>query len=613
MNNPLNFTLLLLALLLPATAVANDTYDFYVDGIYYDVNGNEAAVTCKYLNVNQYGMFTIKSDYRGNVVIPSTVTYNDTTYQVTSIDIYAFNDCDSLTSVTIPNSVTSIGGEAFMGCNNLASVTIPNSVTSIGVDAFSGTRWYNNQPDGLVYAGLVAYKYKGAMPESTSITIREGTLGIADAAFSGCRGLTNVTIPESVTSIGNWAFMGCNNLTSVTIPNSVTSISEWAFSGCRSLSSVTIPNSVTSIGGDAFSDTRWYNNQPDGLVYAGLVAYQYKGTMPEGTSIIIRDGTLSIANCAFTDCSGLTSVAIPNSVTSIGPGVFSGCSSLASVTIPNSVTSIDASAFSGCSSLTSVTIPNSVTSIGYGAFKGCSGLTDLIWNARNCSTNGDMVTSNLERVTIGNEVEVLPLYFVNGSKITSAIIPNSVTSISNSAFSGCRDLTSITIPESVTSIGNSAFDGCSGLTSVIIPNSVTSIGSRAFFGCSGLTSVSIGNAVTSIGNYAFDSCSGLSSVSIPNSVTYIGDCAFYDCSALTSVNLPNSIVNIGKSAFCECPNISEVMLLNPIPPLCTNMTTFDNNVFNDAKLYVPKESVDLYNAADKWGQFDHIIGVNTSK
>ena len=158
MNNHLSFFLLLLALLLQATAtaVAHDTYDFYVDGIYYDIIGNEATVTCKYLSVNKYGMFTIRSDYRGNVVIPSTVTYNDTTYQVTSIDIYAFYDCDSLTSVTIPNSVTSIGGEAFMSSDNLTSVSIPNSVTSIGVDAFSDTHWYNTQPDGLVYAGLVA-------------------------------------------------------------------------------------------------------------------------------------------------------------------------------------------------------------------------------------------------------------------------------------------------------------------------------------------------------------------------------------------------------------------------------------------------------------------------
>jgi hypothetical protein len=282
------------------------------------------------------------------------------------------------------------------------------------------------------------------------------------------------------------------------------------------------------------------------------------------------------------------------------------------VSIPNSVTAIGFKAFEGCSGLTNVTIGNSVTTIGNKAFFGCSGLTDLIWNARNCSTNGDMMTSNIERVTIGNEVEVLPLYFVNGSRITSVTIPNSVTSISNSAFCGCRGLTSITIPNSVTSIGNSAFDSCSGLMTVFIPNSVTSIGSRAFYGCSGLTSVNIGNAVTSIGNYAFDGCSGLTSVSIPNSVTSIGNCAFSDCSVLKNVKLPDSIVDIGWSAFLGSPNISKVMLLNPTPPSCSNKTTFDNSVYNDANLYVPEESVASYKASENWGQFNHIIGVNTS-
>jgi len=147
MNNRLNFTLLLLALLLPASAAAavpptcadhNTTYDFYVDGIYYDIIGNEATVTCKHLSVNQTGIFSIRSDYRGNVVIPSTVTHNGTTYPVTAIGFSAFYDCDSLTSVTIPNSVTSIGDCAFYDCSGLKSVELPNSLVDIGRSAFCG-------------------------------------------------------------------------------------------------------------------------------------------------------------------------------------------------------------------------------------------------------------------------------------------------------------------------------------------------------------------------------------------------------------------------------------------------------------------------------------------
>ena len=222
---------LMLAILLPATAIA---YDFEVDGIYYNINGTHATVT--------YG-----NPYTGDMIIPEVVNYNGTDYIVTSIGDYAFNGNEELTSITIPNSVTSLGEDAFYGCSALTQIDLPNTVTSIGYkaffnctelsnitfgnnistigfSAFYGTAWLNNQPDGLVYAGPVAYTYKGTMPSNTSIILRGGTLGIASSAFKGCTTLTNIDIPNSVKVIGQSAFDGCTALTSISIPHSVTSI-----------------------------------------------------------------------------------------------------------------------------------------------------------------------------------------------------------------------------------------------------------------------------------------------------------------------------------------------------------------------------------------------------
>ena len=313
--------------------------------------------------------------YTGNITIPSYFYYSSKKYTVTKIGEWAFYMCPDLTSVTIPNSVTSIDANSFNNCSGLTSITIPNSVTEIGNRAFTWCTSLTSVtiPNSVTRIGEGAFN---ACTGLTSITIPNNVTSIEGSTFSDS-GLTSITIPNSVTSIGNNAFIRCTGLTSVTIPNSVTTIGGGAFNGCSGLTSVTIPNSVTSIGSLAFTSSGWYNNQPDGLVYAGKVAYQYKGTMPTNTSITLKEGTLSITDYAFSNCSGLASVTIPNSVTSIGQYSFQNCTGLTSVTIGSGVTSIGNYAFKGCTGLTSVTIPNSVTSIGDYAFNNCSALTSV--------------------------------------------------------------------------------------------------------------------------------------------------------------------------------------------------------------------------------------------
>jgi hypothetical protein len=274
----------------------------------------------------------------------------------------------------------------------------------------------------------------------------------------------------------------------------------------------------------------WYTSTDGNVVtpYATDVfgANIVSNTYENGKGVITFDGeATSIGEWAFAGCSSLTSITIPNSVTTIGNYAFMNCQGLTSITIPNSVTGIGNNVFWHCSSLTSITIPNSVTTIGYSAFSNCSGLTSIIVEDANSTYDS--------RENCNAIIETTTNTLIAGCQNT--IIPNSVTSIGNTAFYCCSSLTSVTIPDSITTIGYSAFAYCSGLTSITIPNSVTSIGNTAFAYCSGLTSITIPNSVTSIEGYAFSGCSSVTSITIPNSVTSIGEDAFYDCSDLNSI------------------------------------------------------------------------------
>ena len=564
---------------------------------------------------------------------------------VTSISAYAFYNYNTdfpdeygymgnLTTIELPNSLKTIGYWAFYDCTSVTTLTIPDGVTKIEHYAFQnitnityhgsaygqpwGAKCLNGNIDGyLVFRGEAKTILEACLPEATGkIIIPESVKTIESNAFAGCSSVTAVVIPDGIQKIADRTFEHCSSLSDVNIPSSVTYIGEYAFSGCN-IKNINIPASVTYIGGYAFASCPIEAvTIPSGVTSIRENTFHWCDNL---TSVNLHNAITYIGSFAFGDCRLLESIDIPSSVTSMGNGVFRNCLKLTNVVLPEQLTEIGESVFERCESIKEIEIPSKVTAIGKNAFSQCI---------------------NLETVNIRGEIKAINEGTFNRcSSLTSITIPQTVTSFGANAFTDCALLEIIDIPAGTTAIGNYAFSGCSALKEIEIPSKTLKIGERAFSGCESVESINVNpnnktfdsrnncnaiietatntllagckntiipNNVTVIGEYAFAS-SKLIKIEIPNSVWNIRDYAFYECKKLTDVTISANVTNIGAGAFSSCYELKSIINMAETPQ-SINYEVFANTY--KYNLIVPASSVSLYEAADIWNGFTHIIGIS---
>ena len=498
----------------------NESY-MSVDGVLY--NKEKTAVVC------------YPKSLSGEYVIPDTVT---------SIEKAAFENCNKLTKVTIGSGVETVNPYAFNKCNSLATVVFKNSDT---VNKKICER---------------AFYYCGSL---TEVDFGNAVTSIGDYAFTVCSKIKSLEFPDSLTSIGQFAFSPYtngtrgtykeSNLESVKFGTGLKTIGNYAFYDDRKISKLEFTDKLTSIGSYAFYDNLALEelNLSGDNVSIGDNAFNNCNKLK---TVNLKSGIKSIGSYAFRDCTVLDDIKLCPEVETIGAYAFYNCGNLQSIAIPDNVTKIDNNTFENCSSLKSVSIGKNCTTISATAFNNATKLEKI-----NVSADNEKYSS-VDGALLNKEKTSIILY--PKSKSGEFVIPDTVTSIADRAFSSCPNLTKITIGANVESVGAYAFSDCSALSDVVFKDSTIEkkvIDDYAFYNCQALSNVDFGNAVTSIGKFAFTIDKSLESIEFPDSLESIGYGAFstytyghrssYVASSLKSVKFGSGLKSIADYAFFE--------------------------------------------------------------
>ena len=553
-----------------------------IDGLYYDLDMSTRTATVTYEKEGTGNYASLPA----NVKIPESIEYNGVTYSVTKIANRAFENCQSLESISIPGSVVEIGETynsrdygarlPFYNCTALKSVRFEDGEKGLVLGASYDTPSYRYNRGLFSYCPLEEV-YIGrniSYQKYSSTTFENAPENYGYSAFYNQPKLTKVTISPAVTKIPAYLFYKCSALNNVSIQGQLVEIPMYSFSECN-ISALTLPNSVKYIYSYAFNSNTVM------------------------TSAVLGDNVKSIGNYAFSGCSNLTDLDLGNSLVTIGDYAFQSIGSNVNtglnVVFPNTLSSIGEYAFKE-SCISSINIPNSVTKIGKYCFIG---------------------NTKLKEITIGNGCRELPFGIFSGcSALTSVVLNDGLEKISEDAFENCQSLESISIPGTVVEIGETynsrdygarlPFYNCTALKSVrfedgekglvlgasydtpsyrynrglfsycpleevyigrnisyqkysstTFENAPENYGYSAFYNQPKLTKVTISPAVTEIPAYLFYKNASLTMTTLPK-VKKIGVSAFQECSKLTTLNLGEDMQEVGNDAFNGCKNVTKL-------------------------------------------------------
>ena len=443
---------------------------------------------------------------------------------VTSLGVSCFEGCTAIEEYKVPDPVTAVPERAFFGCSSLKDVQYHKNLKNVAKDAFTGTAWENGSPDGALNLGRVLYSYKGDIKD---LVIADGIEIIEQGVFIGCDTLKSVTFGEDVEEIGLYAFQNCANLETVTCGSAVSIVCAGAFKGCSSLKAVDFSVcTISAIGYEAF----------DGC--SSLTDVKFNDTLTD------------IGARSFADTK-ITAVDLGKNVKEIGKNAFYGVETIEAFTVSEKnkdFSSADGVLYSKngkdlilfpSAKTGAFEVPQKVVSIKEGAFRG----------------------SDISTLTFAEDtaLETIGAGVFEDSKIGSVALPETVTTINNSAFKNATELKEVTLGNAVTFIGASAFEGCLSLKTVQLPDSLRDIASYAFRNA-GLESVLVGNGVRRIDTGAFYGNKNLTDVKLGESIEKLGTDAFAMCEKLTSLVLPASVEAFDATVVEGCKSLKNVIV-----------------------------------------------------